>query len=67
MGWEDTASLPTEKEQCSEKEDLPYDIRRIARAHSKMPKDVQKRFMTAITASFQDYFSDEYEDNDTEE
>ncbi len=46
---------------------LNEDVRRIARAHSKMPKEVQERFMTAVTASFPDYFSEDYEDTDTEE
>ena len=56
------------KTNNEEKEEtFSEDIRRIARAHSKMPKEVQERFMTAVTASFQDYFSDDYEDTDTEE
>lgn len=58
----------SEKPNIEEKNEvLSEDIRRIARAHSKMPKEVQERFMTAVTASFQDYFSDDYEDTDTEE
>ncbi|MBP1543178.1 MAG: helix-turn-helix transcriptional regulator [Oscillospiraceae bacterium] len=43
------------------------DIRRIQRAKMNMQEDVWERFMTIAKASFPDYFSDDYVDEDTDE
>lgn len=43
------------------------DIRRIERAKAKMPESEWKKQMNVIAASFGDYFSDNYEDDDVDE
>ncbi len=44
-----------------------HDIRRIARAHKKMPKQDKERMLTILENAFPDYFSDDYVDEDTDE
>lgn len=44
-----------------------HDIRRIARAHKKMPKQDKERMLTILENAFPDYFSDNYMDEDTDE
>ena len=56
MGWEDTVKA----------NDDP-DIIRIQRARKKMPEKDKKRMMNILKASFEDYFSDNYEDDDLDE
>lgn len=44
-----------------------YDIYRIERAKSRMPEDEWNKQMRVIEASFGDYFSDDYVDDDLDE
>lgn len=56
MGWEDET-----------KEDPDPDIRRIARARKEMPDKDKEKMMKILKASFEDYFSDDYKDDDLDE
>ncbi len=44
-----------------------HDIYRIERAKKRMPKDEWEKQMRIIEASFGDYFSDDYDDDDVDE
>lgn len=54
---------PTPKDEHSS----DPDIRRIERAKARMPEQEWNRQMKVIAASFGDYFSDDYEDDDVDE
>lgn len=43
------------------------DMYRIERARKSMPENERKKMMNILKASFDDYFSDDYVDNDTDE
>ena len=55
--------VPTQE---GEHEEDP-DIRRIERARQKMSNADKKKMMNILKASFEDYFSDDYEDADIDE
>jgi len=58
MGWDEPASQKDDLE-------ITEDIRRIARAHKQMSDKDRQRLMTIVTTSFDEYFSDDFEDDDT--
>ena len=58
MGWDEPASQKDDIE-------ITEDIRRIARAHKQMSDKDRQRLMTIVTTSFDEYFSDDFEDDDT--
>lgn len=65
MGYD----VPMEKApnpQGKRSDDDP-DIRRIERARKNMPEKDKKRMMKILEASFEDYFSDSYKDDDVDE
>lgn len=43
------------------------DIRRIERARKRMPEKDKEKMMNILKLSFEEYFSDDYEDNDLNE
>ena len=56
------------KTNNKEKEEtFSEDIRRIARAHKQMSEKDRQRLMTIVTTSFEEYFSDDFEDDDKDE
>ena len=56
-------TVPTQE---GEHEEDP-DIRRIERARQKMSNADKKKMKNILKASFEDYFSDDYEDTDVDE
>lgn len=48
-------------------ENLDPDIRRIERARKNMSKEDKERMMIILENSFYEYFSDDFEDEDTDE
>ena len=62
MGWE---VITSEKQN----EELEFDdnVIRIARAHKQMSEKDRQRLMTIVTTSFEEYFSDDFEDDDKDE
>lgn len=61
-----TSSEKTEKKAETDEDYLDEDIRRIARAHRQMSEKDRQRLMTIVTTSFDEYFSDDFEDDDTD-
>ena len=62
--------LGTETEKAPTPESgrkLDYDIFRIQRAKARMPEEEWNKQMRVIEASFGDYFSDDYVDDDLDE
>lgn len=59
MGWED--------ENNTSKESSDVDIRRIEQARSKMSDSEKDKMMKILEASFDEYFSDNFIDEDTDE
>lgn len=62
--------LGTETEKAPTPESgrkLDYDIYRIQRAKARMPEEEWNKQMRVIEASFGDYFSDDYVDDDLDE
>lgn len=62
-GTEETEKAPTQEGERSK----DRDIYRIERAKKRMSKDEWAKQMKIIEASFGDYFSDDYEDDDINE
>lgn len=66
---EDFSKYSVVKEPCNnyEVENTDSDIRRIQRARKAMPEKERKKMMDILEAAFEDYFSDDYENNDLDE
>lgn len=57
-----------EKKQHTSKDEInDLDLRKIERARNKMTDKDKVRMMKILAASFEDYFNDDFEDNDTDE
>lgn len=56
-----------EKAPSDEGESQDPDIRRIERARKSMSETDKKKMMNILKASFEDYFSDDYKDDDINE
>ena len=71
MGWDDNMSNTENKkdENGSIKPDIKddLDLRKIERAMTKMPTQDKKKMMKILELSFEDYFSNDYEDDDLDE
>lgn len=59
MGWEESEDIPIIE---SIKRDP--DIRRIERARRNMPESEKAKMMNVLKATFDTYFSDDYEDDE---
>lgn len=63
-GIEETKKAPTPE---GERMNSDPDLYRIERARKNMSESDRKKMMNILKASFEDYFSDDYEDDDLDE
>lgn len=65
-----TSASDNVKEKAPTQKDERYedpDIRRIERARKNMSDQDKQKMMNILIASFEDYFSDDYQDDDVDE